>query len=352
MGHRWAGLTVGLAAAFLALTGLTMAFRAQLEPRVDRQLLDRPPCETRLPLDVLVSNAKSAHPGKALQRIEIPDVRTAATIVRFADREGIYLDACSGEVLGQRNPWGGFFGFMEMVHKLRFITEDGAVTEVIGGTIAILVAVMATGGLFLAWPASRRALRAIVRPRLVPGNRAFDLLLHRSVGSYIFVILVASMACALTFTFDWWRSAIYAATASPAALARPAAKGAGEPLPLEIFLVRARALMPDLRSAIITPPRKAGTALEIYAVDRGASQAFARSYAWFDPASGELLRFEPYATSSAGNKAVRWMSAFHTARAGVFLEIVLFMGILGVPVLAFTGMRSYLRTLRATGEKS
>jgi vanillate O-demethylase ferredoxin subunit len=106
-----------------------------------------------------------------------------------------------------------------------------------------------------------------------------------------------------------------------------------------------------MRSAMITPPRKPGVAVEVYAIDRDAPHPYARSYAWFDPRSGEVLRFEPWAQSSAGNKAVRWMSALHTARAGVVPQIVLFLGILGVPVLAFTGARSYLRTRRATGEK-
>ena len=345
-GHRWAGLTIGLAAAFLALTGLTMAFRTQLEPRVDAALLARPACDARLPLETLAARASAVHPGKALQRFEIPDLRTAATVVRFADRTGVYLDPCSGEVLAQRTPWGGFFPFVEMVHKLRFITEDGKVTEVIGGTIAILVAIMATGGLILAWPASRRSLQAILRPRLARGTRAFDLLLHRSTGVYVYLVVVASMACSLTFTFDWMRSAIFAVTASAAPAKKPAAHGAMA-LPLEAYLARARALMPAMGSAVIALPRRDGEPVELYAVERGAPHAYARSYLYLDPANGETLRFQPYAESSIGNKAYRWMGALHTARAGIVPQIVLFLGILGVPVLGFTGIRSYLRARRA-----
>ena len=343
VGHRWAGLTVGLAAAFLALTGLTMAFRTQLEPQVDARLLDRAACESRLPLDALLARATVAHPGKALARIEIPDLSTAATVVRFTDRVGVHLDACSGEVLAQRTPWGGFFPFMEMVHKLRFITEDSKVTEVIGGTIAILVSIMATGGLILAWPASRRALQAVLRPRLNPGTRAFDLMLHRSVGVYVYLVVVTSMACALTFTFDWWRSTIFAATGSPPPASRPAGRGALA-LPLEAYLARARALIPDLASAVITPPRKAGEPLEIYGIERGAPHAYARNYLYLDPASGETLRFQPYAESSLGNKSYRWMGALHTGRAGWPFQLLLFAGILGIPILAFTGIRSYVRS--------
>jgi vanillate O-demethylase ferredoxin subunit len=349
VGHRWAGMTVGVVAAFLAITGLTMAFRAQLEPRVDAHLLDRPACESRMALDTLVAKARELRPGKTLWRVEIPDVRTAATLVRFTDRIAVYFDPCTGEVLAQRSPWDGFFGFMEMVHKFRFITEDTEVTELIGGTVAALVVLMAFGGLFLAWPASRRALQMILRPRLKRGNRAFDLLLHRSVGVYIIAILLVSMSGALALTFQWWRSAIYTVTASPAPLPKVKAETSGPTMPLESFLKRTRELMPGVGAVTITPPRKATDGLEVIAVDRGA-HFYARSYVYFDPATGDLLRFTPYADSGVGNKVVRWLSSFHTARAGILLQIVLFIGILGVPILAFTGMRSYLRN--RTGEKS
>ena len=70
----------------------------------------------------------------------------------------------------------------------------------------------------------------------------------------------------------------------------------------------------------------------------------ARSYAWFDAATGALLRFEPYAASSEGSKAYRWLSSLHMGHIGGALgQAVLFLGVLGVPLLAYTGIRSYLR---------
>jgi vanillate O-demethylase ferredoxin subunit len=173
VGHRWAGLTVGLAAAFLALTGLTMAFRTQLEPQVDARFLDRPACEARLPLDTLVAKARPRIRKRLLPDRDLRPAHLRHDRALRRSRRDLPRQLQRGSP-GAAQPLGGFFAFMEMVHKLRFITEDGEVTEWIGGTLAILVAVMATGGLVLAWPASKRALRMILRPRLTPGTRAFD----------------------------------------------------------------------------------------------------------------------------------------------------------------------------------
>ena len=350
--HRWTGLTVGVIAAFLALTGLTMAFRVQLEPRADHELLDRPACETRQPLDVLVSRASTVHPGSKLQRVEIADLRTAATAVRFADGNAVYLDPCSGEALAQRSAWGGFFGFMEQVHKLRFLGNKD-LSEVIGGSVSLVVAiVMVGGGLLLLWPGSVRALKAMLRPRWDLRGRTFDISLHRTVALYMFAVLLVQTLSSLTLTFDWAKKAVIAAAGSAAPAAAPKAAAPGPMLPLETFLDRSRALMPGMRLAVLTPPKKPGDAFEVLAIERDAAHGNARSYAWFDPATGALLRFDPFAASSAGNMLYRWLGAVHQGKAGLALQLLLFAGILGVPVLAFTGIRSYVRRRIAASTQS
>jgi vanillate O-demethylase ferredoxin subunit len=95
-------------------------------------------------------------------------------------------------------------------------------------------------------------------------------------------------------------------------------------------------------------------AVEIYAIERGAPHPNARSYVYLNPYTADVLRFEPYAASSAGNRIYRWLGSLHTARVGGLpVQLLLFAGILGVPVLAYTGIRSALRRvpLAKTGRK-
>ncbi len=89
--HRGAGLTVGLAIVFVAITGLAMLFRPQLEPLVDADLRKVAHCAARLPLDTLVAKARALHPEGAIRQLEISGAGFGATVVRFEDKQGVFV---------------------------------------------------------------------------------------------------------------------------------------------------------------------------------------------------------------------------------------------------------------------
>src|SRR6266513_5688292 len=69
--HRWTGLTIGLVLVFMAATGILLSYRSRLEPAVYRRLLTAPTCDTRMPLDSLVSSARAAHPKGEFDYVRI-----------------------------------------------------------------------------------------------------------------------------------------------------------------------------------------------------------------------------------------------------------------------------------------
>jgi vanillate O-demethylase ferredoxin subunit len=57
-----------------------------------------------------------------------------------------------------------------------------------------------------------------------------------------------------------------------------------------------------------------------------------------------VVRYVPYAASSAGNKLYFWTLSLHTGHVGGLAgQLVLLAGALSVPLLAYTGISSYLR---------
>jgi vanillate O-demethylase ferredoxin subunit len=322
-----------------------MVFRPQLEPLVERDLRQVSSCSARLPLDELVAKARAFHPGAALVRIEILEGGYGATIVRFADKQDVYVNSCTGDVIGQQPLWSGFFGTVEQWHRFRFI-DNADTSELIGGTVALVVAlVMVLGGFVIWWPPNLLALKSSIKFRPHLTGRALDLNLHRTTGLYTGLILLMSTVTSLTFTFEWARHAIFSITGSPMPAAKPTVSAtSAETLPAEPFLRRTLSMVPNARDIILTYPRKPGDSIEISAVERDAPHPNARTFLYVSPYSAEVLRFEPYASSSAGNKVYRWLGSLHTAGVGgVPVQLLLFAGILGVPVLAFTGTRGYLR---------
>jgi uncharacterized iron-regulated membrane protein len=329
----------------VAVTGLLMVFRPQLEPAVERGLRDVGSCQARRPLDELIGSARRVHPDGALTRIEILEGGYGATTIRFADAMGVYVNPCTGSVLGQRRQWGGFFGTVEQWHRLRFV-DDPDITELVTGSVSLVLAlIMVAGGALLWWPPSLRALKNSFKFRWQLAGRAFERSLHRFVGTYAGLILLMSAATSLTFTFDWARNALFFATGSPLPAPKPAVPATvAAMLPAEAFIERVSSMLPSAREITITYPRNARGAVEIYAIERGAPHPNARSYIYLNPYTAQVLRFEPYAASSPGNKIYRWLGSLHTGRVGGWpLQLLLFAGIFGVPVLAYTGIRSTLR---------
>ncbi len=343
--HRWTGLTVGLAILFAAITGLVLLFRPQLEPLVDADVRRAAACGTRVALDTLIDNARATHPGVAIRQIEISEGGFGTTIVRFADTFGVHFDPCTGAAFDARSRWAGPFNRVEQLHRWRFLA-DADVAETITGSVALTCALaMGLGGITVWWPSTRRQWKGAWKLRPGLKGAAFEINLHRTYGAYAAVILIATTLSAQTLAFEWPRRLIDAVTGSPAHAKKPAASTAsGTPQPMEALLTRALAAVPAARDVTLSGPRKAGESVEAIIIERGAPHPNARTLVSLDPYTGAVLRVQPYATASTGYKVYRWLASLHMGYiGGVFGQLVLFFGILAVPVLGYTGIRSYFR---------
>lgn len=343
--HRWTGITIGLLLVFLAVTGIGMLFRPQIEPVVEQRLLVANGCTSRVALDTLVANARGAHPGKSIEEIEIASTRGASIMVRFEGRYDVFMHPCSGGVIAGRSHWGGFFGTVEQLHRFRFL--DNWTGDVVGGTAAaIMVMVFAVGGLVVWWPASRRAAKSAFKLKWRLRGRAFELNLHRTTGIYVCLVLLTVGSSALPLAFKPVRNWIYSVVGSPMPAPKP--KSVKPPLgtppaALEEALRRAHTMVGAAKTFVV-PPREDTDAVEIFMIAADAPHPNARTYAWFDAFSGTLLRFEPYEATSRGSKAHRWLSSLHMGYlGGMGGQLLLLLGVLGVPVLAYTGISSYVR---------
>ena len=344
--HRWTGLTLGLLLLFLALTGMSLLFRAELEPLAEPALHHAQACASPLSLDRLRAVAQAAHPQVALDRIEI-GAQGRPVNVRFIDKIGVYLDPCSGAMLGQQHRWGGLFNTFEQLHRFRFIDSSELGNFFTGSTAMAAVFVFALGGLVIWWPATGKALRRSLKPNLKLKGRAFDLSLHRTVGAYASLVLLIVALTALPIAFKWARAALYVATGSVEAPPRPGPRAVvpgSQRIGVDAAWQRARMLVPGVEEASLIYPRKPGDPYEIQLLGPDAPNPEAVSMVYLDAYSAAVLRFEPYAQSSAGNKIYRFANALHKGEVGGLpVQMLLFLGILGVPVLGYTGASSYLR---------
>ncbi len=347
--HRWSGLTVGLVIVLMAVTGASIVFRPDLEPMLNRDLLTVPTCVERVSLDTIAANAAASRPAARLDYIRIiagkrDTQRMPSAMVRFTDQHFIYVNPCTGAVLGERSRYGGLLGTIEQIHRFRFMEHGSLIT----GTSAILFGILLLGGgVALWWPRSRRGWQYALTLRSGSGSRVSAHRLHRSAGAYASAILLSMVLTGLPWAFDWYAHGLYTIVGSPqpakapksAVPARDAAR-----LPLDSFWRTAQSLSPEPQDALLHIPEKLRDPIEMYLIDRDAPHPNARTMLFMDAYTGKVLRYIPYPQSSLGHKLYFWALSWHTgAVGGMFGQLLLLFGALAVPVLAYTGIRNYLR---------
>ncbi len=342
--HRWTGLTIGLAFVMLAVTAAILVFRPQLEPVVSPALFDVGQCATKAPLDTVVANAVASHPSGKLDDIRLRGAGLEPTQVRFLDRTLVHVDPCSARVLGEQNKYGGLFGFPEKLHRFKFI--EGEIGATLDGSITLIVAlILVAGGVIVWWPATRLALRGAFKFRPHLKGVAFTLNLHNTVGIYTAVVLLIAAVTALPISFSWLREGLYSMTSSQR-IAKPVSTpvAGAKPMPMEAMWQRTQATFPGAREAVLRFPRKATDPIEIFTVSSDAPHPNARNYLYLDAYSGNVLKAVPYDQSPAGLRIYFWLISLHTgAVGGALVQFAFLLGMLGVPVLAYTGFSSYLR---------
>jgi ferredoxin-NADP reductase len=323
--HRWTGLGAGLLFIAVAITGAGLVFRAQLEPVLVPSMAV-PPCSAPLTLDALAASARSASPGGgALKMVRLYDNPVAPARLRLSDGRWIYIDRCSGKVTGSQALYEGPFGTVARVHIFLY----PGVSELAAGCLAVLLALsIIAGGIVVLRPARMAHLKR---------GLAFRRGLHQGLALYAAPILLVSAVTGMAQTFEWGTA--------PAPVPKAAVQGSS--LPLARLLARAEDLVPHARKIQIRLPGGAGAPITFEIVASDAPHANAFSYVYLDPASGALLGHVPHAANRVGHKLYLLGAGIHYGWVGGLAgQLLLLAGALSVPVLAWTGTASFLRTRR------
>jgi uncharacterized iron-regulated membrane protein len=351
--HRWTGLTVGLFAVVLAVTGAGLALRPILDGVVNRRLLVPPEaCAATLSLDAQVAAARAAHPRVPVFQTRIDPGANGSTAVRFADNATVYVDPCTAGILGEQGRFEGLFGRIDQLHRLAY-WQGGLLNKIIrGGTALVLGLAAVVGGLYLWWPRRRPgAWKRALTLDFALRRRAWALNLHGVSGIYAALIIFVIAGSGVAIAFDWAKQGLYLVTLSQpdktTKFVSAAPEPGASPVPLDLAWRRLQSVMPSPGSATFRYPHKAGDPIVITAVARNAPHGDARSILSLDAANGAILGFQPYDGLSRGRKLFFWLLAIHTGEAGGWpVDLILFAGVLAVPVLAYTGVESYLRSRR------
>ena len=131
---------------------------------------------------------------------------------------------------------------------------------------------------------------------------------------------------------------------------RPGAGPRGEahaiPENLDAMWVRAQAQLPTWSLISLRLPERHGSPVSFSLTDGAHWNSFARSQLSLDPATGEIVQWQPYRNSSLGQKARGWLRFAHTGELGGLTgQIIAGFGSLGGVLLVYTGLSLAVRRL-------
>ena len=343
--HRWTGLTMGLVIVFLAVTAALFVLRPSLDDFVYGKLHTVPACDARLPLDTLASVARRAHPEGKLYALDVNAAANSSVGVMFSDKDYVYVDPCSGKVLGTQNEYGGFFGVADWLHRFRFAPDNGRLFA--GWNNVGFLVLLIAGGIVLWWPRKGRRFAGGFRfnPRLPGSARTINL--HKVVGIYTSLVLLAVSATAVPISFVPVQNLFYTITGTRKMAPPPKSTPVDgvERLSMQQFWETSMKAFPNQEWVEFRYPVKKDDPIRFEVREEGAPHEDAKSYLYLDAYSGIVLRLQHYATDvPLGRKVYLYCIALHSGLVGgLAYQLALLLACVGIAVLAYSGASPYLR---------
>jgi uncharacterized iron-regulated membrane protein len=361
--HLTAGVSAGLVILTMSFTGVLLMYEKQLIEWSDRAYRSAPRSDgvERLPIETLLARATEQRPEQAPTAITLRADRGAPATIAFGQAT-VYQDVYTGELVGE--PTTAVRRVMSETRAWhRWLSLDGegrAVGKAISGWSNVIFLFIVLSGMYLWIPRiGWRGVKAVALFRTGLRGKARDFNWHNVIGIWTAVPLALIVATAAPISFPWANALVYRiAGDTPPAAAAPSrsntppraehAPRAASTDGVNQLWARAAEQVPGWRSINL---RLAGLdeGSAVFGIDAGTGgQPQLRSTLSLHRATGEVMRWEPFAAQSAGRRLRSWTRFTHTGEYyGLAGQTVAGVVSAGAVVLVVTGLSLALR--RAAG---
>ncbi len=355
--HWFVGITAGTLLAVIGLSGAMLAFEHEIVDVINPGVMRveaRP--GPHLPPDQLLGAALRARPGERVVSIALDAQPGSTALVRFApppgERRGpeVRIHPYSGALMPA--PRGEeVFEFVDSLH--RWLLLPRAPGRIVLGILALCLVGLALSGLYLRWPRQARDWRTWLTFNTRLRGRSFLWALHAIAGTWVLVAYLIVAGTGIYWSFDvvrdtvqgWAGNKVAATSAMTSAQPRERKRtGApGGPIVLApawgTFLTHA----PNWSSATIRLPERGGRTLQMTWMAQDSPHDRARNRMSLRETDGALLKNEPYAGQTLGQRALTTIRPLHTGSYfGLPGRIIMMLASLALPGFAITGWLLYL----------
>lgn len=380
--HLAAGVFAGLVILIMSVTGVLLTYEKQIIAWADTrnyQVAPPAPGASRLSVETLLARAAEALPGTTITNVTLRAEASEPVAIALTNNPAagqgaartVFVNPYTGAVMGEA-PKGvrSFFRVVTDWHRwLGAGGENRAVGKAITGACNLAFLFIVVSGSYLWWP------RTLTWPQFknilwfkrgLPG-KARDFNWHNVIGFWSALPLFIVVLSATVISYPWASNLVYRLVGEnpPAPAAPPtqrpapnnngqptggaqAAPGTNAPVNLDRLFARAEQQMPGWRAISLRLPGAADKQAT-FTLDAGyGGQPQKRATLTFDRTSGEVVRWEPFASFSTGRRLRTILRFAHTGEvAGIIGQTVAGLVSLGGAFLVWTGLALTLRRLRA-----
>jgi uncharacterized iron-regulated membrane protein len=373
--HLTAGVFAGVVILIMSVTGVLLAYERQITSWADTRgynVLRPSPSSERPPPEALLAKVRETQPASpsALTLRSDPE---APAQVSFGRERTIFVNPYTGEVLGEGSTGVRVF-FRKVTDWHRWLGAEGesrAVGRAVTGACNLAFLFIVASGIYLWWPRkwSRPVIRGVTWFKRGLRGRARDFNWHNTFGFWSAIPLFIVVLSSVVISYTWASNLVYrlAGEEPPARSSTPPAAPAGNAAQqrregdkvteaslggLNLAWARAEQQVEGWQSISLQLPSKPDAPLT-FTIDRGnGGQPHKRAQLTLNRVSGEVVRWEPFSSYTAGRRIRSYLRFAHTGEvAGVIGQTVAGIASAGAIVLVLTGLALAWRRFRAWAVK-
>jgi uncharacterized iron-regulated membrane protein len=340
--HLAVGLVLGAVILIMSVTGVLLMYERQITEWADRGYRSAPPSPgaQRLPVEALLSRVVAERPEATLASFTLQSDPTAPAVVSLGRRSSLYVDPYTGRILGAGSQKvRSFFHAVTDWHRwLGAHDENRDRARAVTGASNLGFLFLVVSGLYLWVPRkwARAQLRNVTWLRRGLSAKARDFNWHNVFGFWLAIPLFFVVASAVVISYPWAGNLLFRMVGEepPARSGPPGGPGqrreggsqrreGGPERPalegLDGLWARAERQAADWQSLSVRLPDSADAPVT-FTISRGhRGRPDLRSQLTLDRASGEVTKWEPFASQSLGRRLRSWTRWVHTGEAGGFL---------------------------------
>lgn len=347
--HWLLGITAGIVLAAMGVTGAALSFEHDLLKLMNPGVMSvAPQAGAALAPDELLAHLHAALPGRRITGLTLtsdPDdaVRVMLVPPGGGRAEPLYVDPYSGEVLGKAEQGEALLHWMEDVHRRLAYADAG---KQVTGAATIGLLVLSLSGLYLRWPRRWKELRSWFKVDFSMKGRNFLRNLHSVAGTWVLLPYLLMALTGLFWSYDWYRSGLYALTGVTPPLRQgpsPGGGGPAEPMTIDAAWSTFQRIAGSYSQVTVNLPAQPGAAVQFSYLDVDPPHSRASNRLVIDPVSGDVREHQRYADKAAGAKLMGSIFSLHSGGFfGVAGQIAFMLASLLMPLFAITGWMLYL----------